>query len=161
MKAQSQRWARARGLDVSKRETWKIEITLVTTGELPKRVLTGREPELWLHISESGYWLVLNYPFPGARSVERTANYVSWNAPEHRWHLGFQSSRGVIEKPRPRAADKFDPPKSLEKIFRWLEPIEERLGFAFRRDRPLIVSNVKGAAKATVAWLAREHAHAS
>ena len=78
VKAQAARWARARGLDVSKRDDWQVEISLVTTGALPK---------------------------------------------------------------------------PLEKILRWLEPVESRLGFAFRRDRPLIQSNVKGGAKATLAWL--------
>jgi hypothetical protein len=93
------------------------------------------------------------------RGVARKAMYVSWAKPQYRWHLGFESSRSLDVKPRVRAADKFDPPKSLEKVFHWLEPVESRLGFAFRRDRPLIRSNVKGGAKATFGWLvARSHA---
>jgi hypothetical protein len=156
VKAQAVRWARARGLDIAKKPNWQVEISLGTTGELPKRVRTGKKPELWLQISDAGWWMELWYPFPNARGVERTAEYVSWMKPEHRWHLGFQSSRSLDDKPRERAVDKFDPPKSLEKLFRWLEPVESRLGFAFRRDRPLIVSNVKGGAKATVAWLVPE-----
>ena len=153
VKAQAIRWVRARGLDVSKKPNWQVEISLVTTGELPKRVRSGREPFFWVQISDAGWWMILEYPFPGARGVERTAEYVSWNKPEHRWHLGFQSSRSLDKKPRERSVDKFEPPKSLENILRWLEPVESRLGFTFRRDRPLITSNVKGGAKAAFAWL--------
>jgi hypothetical protein len=153
-KKQAVAWARARGLDISKKRNWQVEITLVTTGELPKRVLTGgREPEFALQICEAGYCIEFWYPLPGVRGVARKASYVSWDKPQFRWHLGFASSRSLDVKPRVRAADKFDPPKSLEKIFRWLEPVESRLGFAFRRDRPLITSNVKGGAKAAMEWL--------
>jgi len=153
VKAQALRWARARGLDVSQRDKWRVEFKLVTTGELPPRISTGRQPEFWLRISEAGWWMILAYPFPGIRGMEREASFVSWQKRQFRWHLAFKSASGLAKKPRARAVDKFDPPKSLERISRWLESIEPQLGFAFRRDRPLITSNVKGAAKATFAWL--------
>jgi len=129
------RWARRVGLDTSsKGDQWGIAVTLETTGELPGRYRSKKEPYFVLKIVPNGWWIELFV----SRSNE--TSYVSWNAKNERWHPS-------------RASKKLEPPKSLATLRKWLTAAEEELGVKFRRDRPLIESNVKGGSKAIEMWI--------
>ncbi len=150
-----ERWARDVGLDTSaKKGQWEISVTLETTGELPERVQDPRRASFWLKIVPNGWWVVVSLPLDGGKRV-RKAHYVSWNPEGERWHELIETLSGVaaLPKARVRPRERLEPPSKLRTIRTWLSAVEEKLGITFRRDRPLIESNVKGGAKAMAAWI--------
>jgi hypothetical protein len=153
MKGERDRWARSVGLDVSaKKGQWQISVALETTGALPKHALAPSEPSFVLKLVPNGWWVVVSVPLDVGKTVKKWF-YVSWSPEGERWKAVVESV-GVAASQVPQETDHgIAPPAKLATICEWLTAVEQKLGIVFRRDRPLIESNVKGGAKAMAAWI--------
>jgi hypothetical protein len=152
--AERNRWARDVGLDVSaKKGQWALSVALETTGELPKVALAPNEPSFVLELVPNGWWVVVSVPLDVGKTVKKWF-YVSWKPAGERWKAVVETV-GVAASHVPQEAGgvEIEPPTKLATIREWLTVVEQKLEIAFRRDRPLIESNVKGGAKAMAAWI--------
>jgi hypothetical protein len=150
---EGERWARDVGLDVSaKPDKWEMTVALETSGELPERFHSGRTVRVWVKIYFGGWWMELSQP---VGRWEKISSYVSGKPRKDRWHEYFVRGERVPPLPRPtlRKRDRLEPPTRLASVRKWLTRVEEQCGFVFRRDRPLIESNIKGGAKVMAAWI--------
>jgi hypothetical protein len=124
------KWARAVGLDVRSKPEWSLQIAIETHGKTPPRIAGGLATRFWIMVSSSCWWVDV-------------------------WHRGknFSYSWSPYRKMIHHRTLSFTPPRDLASVGRFLARVERRLGVHFRRDRPVIQSNVKGGAKAVFAWI--------
>jgi hypothetical protein len=143
---ETKRWADEVGLDVSRKpDSWEISVRIETTGKLPPILGTGAT-SFWLKVTPGGWWMVLEYSVPRLRRM-KTCSYISWSPRDERWHEQVKQPFRLFKRER------LEPPTRLATLRAWLTYAETQAGIRFRRDRPLIQSNIKGGAKAMAAWI--------
>jgi hypothetical protein len=136
---ESVEWARKQGLDLSKKKDFDVRVTLGTARTKPKDD-GGKTPSFVLIITKGLWWVLVYMPDESRRGYSR---FSCSREPGKK--LKLQGDEQELDLP---------PPKTLAKMREWLVIVEEKLGVTFRRDFPLIQSNVKHGADAMRAWIA-------